>query len=84
MVNIPQMEQKSKLIQRDKIIEYLKLHGRATVRDLTVALDINSPTKRISELVRMEYPIKKVWAHRVNSKGERKRYMIYFWEGERR
>ena len=74
------METKIKINQRDSIIEYLQFHGRATVRDMVIALNINSPTKRISELIRMGYPIKKVWAHKTNSKGENKRFMLYCWE----
>lgn len=77
------MEEKSKLNQRDSIIHYLNTVGYATVRDLVVGLNINSPTKRISELIRLGYPIKKSWTTKTNKYGETKRYIVYHWGGER-
>lgn len=78
MVNISHMEAKSKIIQRDSILQYLEQHPEGiTVRDMVVKLNINSPTKRISELVSMGFPIEKSWAYRRNSIGEKKRYMRY-------
>ena len=72
------MDGKIKLIQRDQIIVFLKKHpDGATVRDMLITLNINSPTKRISELVEMGYPIEKAWKTRVNKNGEKKRYKVY-------
>ena len=64
-----------------KICLYLQEHGSATVRDLVLDLNINSPTKRISELVKMGFPIEKKWEHRLNSYGENVHYMRYVWGG---
>ena len=36
--------------QRNKIIQYIRENGSATVRELFIYLNINSPTKRLSEL----------------------------------
>lgn len=69
-----------KIKQRDQIVAYLKTHSAATVRDL-FALNINSPTKRISELVKMGYPIEKEMVTRQNSQGMTKRFMVYRWKG---
>lgn len=68
---------KSKVKQRDQIVRYLETHDGATVRDLVVDMNINSPTKRISELVAMGCPIEKSWQHRINSRGETKRFIVY-------
>lgn len=74
---ITQDSKKSKQIQRDKIIAYLREKGSATVRDLTIDLEINSPTKRVSELCKLGFPIEKEWVHRINSRGENKRFIRY-------
>lgn len=75
---ITQNEESIKTSQRLSIIQYLEQFGSATVRDLVLKLNINSPTKRISELIRLGYPIQKKWVKRTNSKGQVKRYMRYF------
>jgi len=36
--------------QRNKIVQYISENGSATVRELFIYLNINSPTKRLSEL----------------------------------
>jgi len=36
--------------QRNKIVQYIRENGSATVRELFIYLNINSPTKRLSEL----------------------------------
>lgn len=74
---IPQFEENSKTTQRLLILQYLEEYDSATVRDLVLKLNINSPTKRISELVKLGYPIEKIWVKRINSKGQTKRYMRY-------
>ena len=75
---ITQINENSKTVQRVLILQYLEEYESATVRDLVVKLNVNSPTKRISELVKLGYPIKKVWVKRTNSKGQTKRYMRYY------
>lgn len=47
-MNITQMDTKSN--QRNRIIQYIRENGSATVRELFIYLNINSPTKRLSEL----------------------------------
>lgn len=47
-MNISQMDTKSN--QRNRIIQYIRENGSATVRELFIYLNINSPTKRLSEL----------------------------------
>lgn len=36
--------------QRDKILAYCQAHGSITIREAFEELDINSPSKRISEI----------------------------------
>ena len=48
MVILTQMDTKSN--QRNRIIQYIRENGSATVRELFIYLNINSPTKRLSEL----------------------------------
>lgn len=45
---LTQMDTKSN--QRNKIVQYIRENGSATVRELFIYLNINSPTKRLSEL----------------------------------
>lgn len=39
-----------KAVQRDKILAYCNEHGSITIREAFEELNINSPTKRISEM----------------------------------
>lgn len=39
-----------KAAQRDKILAYCQEHGSITIREAFEELDINSPSKRISEI----------------------------------
>lgn len=64
--------------QRTKILEYCAHHGSITNRDANVKLDINSPTKRISELVKAGYDVEKVKETRVNSSGREVRFIRYY------
>lgn len=64
--------------QRMKILDYCATHGSITNRDANVKLDINSPTKRISELLKAGYDVQKVTEKRVNSSGREVRYVRYF------
>lgn len=47
---ITQMDKKRKMTQCEKILLYLERNGGATVRDIFIDCNINSPTKRLSEL----------------------------------
>lgn len=65
--------------QRAKIIAYCKEHGSITVREAAVKLDINSPTKRISELRNSGlYDVSDVTETRTKSNGKVVRYKRYF------
>lgn len=67
-----------KVTQWAKITTYLKRHGHATVRELFTECNINTPTKRISEMVNSGVPIKSVWCEATNEEGERKRFKRYY------
>ena len=68
-------------IQRMKILDYCQEHGSITIRE-AYKLDINSPTKRISEMRNStDYVVDDIWEYRINSKGIRKRYKRYFITG---
>ena len=68
----------SKATQRGKILAYCAEHGSITVRDAVVKLNINSPTKRISELRQSGYDVQTITETRVNESGETVRYRRYF------
>jgi hypothetical protein len=64
--------------QKAKILAYCKAHGSITVRDMAVKLDINSPTKRISEMRHGGYDVQTIEETRVKESGETVRYNRYF------
>jgi hypothetical protein len=68
-----------KATQRAKILAYCAEHGSITVRDAVVKLNINSPTKRISEM-RLSglFDVQAISESRENGNGEVKRYNRYF------
>lgn len=68
-----------KATQRAKILAYCAEHGSITVREAVVKLNINSPTKRISEM-RLSglFDVQAISESRVNGNGEVKRYNRYF------
>lgn len=66
-----------KVNQRRKILNYCETHGSITVRDAVVKLNINSPTKRISEM-RHLYDVRSETEERTNASGETVRYKRYF------
>lgn len=68
-----------KATQRAKILAYCAEHGSITVRDAVVKLNINSPTKRISEM-RLSglFDVQAISVTRTNESGEVKRYNRYF------
>ncbi len=71
-----------KATQKAKILAYCKAHGSITVRDMCVKLEINSPTKRISEMRHSPlYDVKTTEETRVKDNGETVRYNRYFIKG---
>jgi hypothetical protein len=64
--------------QRAKILAFCKEHGSITVRDAAVKLDINSPTKRISEMRHGGYDVQSIDEERVKDDGSVVRYKRYF------
>lgn len=64
--------------QKARILAYCNEHGSITIRDACVNLDINSPTKVISDMRNSGYDVQSIEETRVNSKGETKRYNRYF------
>ena len=68
-----------KATQKAKILAYCNTHGSITIRDAAVKLDINSPTKRISEMRHSaKYDVQDIEEIRVNDNGETKKYKRYF------
>lgn len=70
-----------KVTQRAKILDYCDKHGSITVREAFDKLNINSPTKRISELRKAGYDVQTVTERRAKDNGETVRYTRYFIEG---
>lgn len=68
----------SKLSQRMKILAFCSEHGSITVRDAVVKLNINSPTKRISEMRQAGYDVQTETEVRLKDNGETVRYKRYF------
>lgn len=68
----------NKVSQRTKILAYCFVYGSITVRDAVVKLNINSPTKRISELRQLGYDVQTVTETRTKENGETVRYKRYF------
>lgn len=69
-----------KQTQWGKIRAYLNENGSATVREL-FALGINSPTKRISELIERGESIGSIWDTHTNMNGETTRFKRYYKDG---
>ena len=67
----------NKATQRARILNYCAEHGSITVREAAVNLNINSPTKRISEL-RGAYDVQTEWETKTSADGEKVRYLRYF------
>lgn len=66
-----------KATQRAKILNYCAKHGSITVRE-AFNLDINSPTKRISEMRHGGYDVQTIKETRSKDNGETVRYNRYF------
>ncbi len=65
--------------QMNKVLAYCEKHGSITIRDACVKLEINSPTKTISNM-RLSglYDVQSVNETRTKANGERVRYKRYF------
>ena len=63
--------------QRNKIIQYIRENGSATVRELFLYCNINSPTKRLSELRRLGL-IDTVTEAKTKADGSVVRYCRYY------
>ena len=68
----------SKATQKAKILAYCAVNGSITVRDAFNKLNINSPTKRISELKAEGYDVRTIVEYRNKDNGETVRYNRYF------
>lgn len=72
------MEEKIKLSpQERKVIDWLEEYDGSTVREMFIYLNINSPTKIISNLYKMGL-IDKVDCTRVNSEGKTVFFKRYY------
>ena len=68
-----------KTTQRMKIIEYCKKHGSITIRDAFIKLNINSPSKRISEMRNSdEYVVHSIDESKTDEDGNITRWKRYF------
>lgn len=67
-----------KATQRSKIIQYCAEHGSITVREAFEKLNINSPTKRISELRSMGYDVQTYDETKTKADGETVKFRRYF------
>lgn len=67
-----------KATQKSKILAFCELYGSITVRDAFEKLNINSPTKRISELRAAGYEVETFEERDTNLLGETVRYNRYF------
>jgi predicted ArsR family transcriptional regulator len=66
-------------INNAMVLAYCKKHGSITVRDAAVKLEINSPTKVISNMRHSDqYIVTDIVETRVNKDGKTKRYKRYF------
>ena len=70
-----------KATQKRKILQYCAEHGSITVREAFEILNINSPTKRISELRASGYDIKKFDETETKQDGKTVKFRRYFISG---
>lgn len=63
--------------QRDRLIAYLRTYGRTSCPVLTAACDVPSVTSRMSELVRLGWPILSTRAHAMTERGIWRRTTFY-------
>lgn len=70
-----------KATQKRKILQYCAEHGSITVREAFEKLNINSPTKRISELRASGYDVQTLDEARTKKCGETVKFRRYFISG---
>lgn len=67
------------LTQQNKILAYCEQHGSITVRDAFTKLNINSPTKRISEIRNSgKYTVRSIDESKTDENGNKIRWKRYF------
>lgn len=67
------------LLKKMKILAYCEKHGSITIRDAFTKLNINSPSKRISELRNSgKYNVESIEESRTNRAGQTTRWKRYF------
>lgn len=68
-----------KATQRMKILNYCERHGSITIREAFTKLEINSPSKRISEIRNSgKYNVRSINESRVDEYGDITRWKRYF------
>jgi len=68
-----------KATQRSQILNFCATNGSITIREAFTELNINSPTKRISEIRKSgEYKVDSIEESRTDSNGVTKRWKRYF------
>lgn len=68
-----------KATQRAKILSYCELHGSITIREAFTKLNINSPSKRISEIRNSgRYSVNDIIESKTDENGETTRWKRYF------
>ena len=78
---IPYMSKESNISQQQKILFLLESQGSATVREIFIKLNINSPTKRLSEL-RKQGLIREESDFSINTEGRKVWFKRYFLANE--
>ena len=72
------MGNENKYTQIERIWEYLKDHPEGlTTLEAAYKLHITKLNTRISEMLKMNYPISKTWETHKNAYGMKERYMRY-------
>lgn len=68
-----------KATQRTKILTYCEQHGSITIREAFLHLNINSPSKRISEMRNSgQYSVKSIDESKTDADGNTTRWKRYF------
>lgn len=68
-----------KATQRMKILIYCEEHGSITIRDAFTKLNINSPSKRISEIRNSgKYEVRSITESKTDESGNTTRWKRYF------
>ena len=74
------MEEKNNITQEQKILFLLESQGSATVREIFIKLNINSPTKILSNLRKMGL-IREESDFSINSEGRKVWFKRYYLNG---